>query len=132
VRSVGEAPLVVATGPDAPADRRAALEGAGAGVIVTGGDGSGRVVSALGELGRRGITSLMLEGGPTLAGAFLDAGEVDQLEVFVAPVVIGGGGARPVFGGEGAVTIAEAQRALEVAYAHVGEDILIDARLKEW
>ena len=132
VRSVGDAPLVVVTGPDAPTDRRGALEDAGAEVVVAGGDGPGRVASALGELGRRGITSLMLEGGPTLAGAFLDAGEVDQLEVFVAPVVIGGGGALPAFGGEGAGAIADAQRALEVAYAHVGEDILIDARLKEW
>ena len=132
VRSVAEAPLVVVAGPRATTESRTALENAGTEVIVASGKGPARIESALDELGRRQITSLMLEGGATLAGAFLDAGEVDQLEVFVAPVVIGGGDARPVFGGRGAETIGDAVRALEIAYAHVGEDILIDARLKEW
>jgi len=132
VRSVAEAPLVVVAGPRATTESRTALENAGTEVIVASGKGPARIESALDELGRRQITSLMLEGGATLAGAFLDAGEVDQLEVFVAPVVIGGADARPVFGGRGAEAIGDAVRALEIAYAHVGEDILIDARLKEW
>lgn len=132
VRSIGEAPLVVVTGPDAPADRRAALEAAGGDVVVASGEGPARVESALDELGRRGITSVLLEGGATLAGAFFDAREVDQLEIFVAPVVIGGSHAPAVFGGSGAAAMAEAQRALEVEYARIGQDLLIDARLREW
>src|SRR5262249_17094312 len=46
----------------------------------------------LAALAREGVQSLLLEGGPTLAGAFLEAGLVDKLAVFVAPVVAGGDG----------------------------------------
>jgi diaminohydroxyphosphoribosylaminopyrimidine deaminase/5-amino-6-(5-phosphoribosylamino)uracil reductase len=101
-------------------------------VVTVAGEGSSQVVPALDELGRREITSLLLEGGPTLAGAFLDAGEVDRLCLFVAPLVIGGSDARPAFGGLGAKQIADAQRALEVDHVRVGEDLLIDARMREW
>ena len=83
-------------------DRRRLAEGragaagraaaAGAEIAIGSGDTRGdRIESALGDLGRREITSLLLEGGPTLAGAFAEAGEVDEVRVFVAPVLIGGG-----------------------------------------
>ena len=45
---------------------------------------------ALAELGRRGITSLFLEGGPTLASAFQSADQLDEARTFVAPVLLGG------------------------------------------
>jgi diaminohydroxyphosphoribosylaminopyrimidine deaminase/5-amino-6-(5-phosphoribosylamino)uracil reductase len=132
VGSIGEAPLIVVTSPGADAERVAALEAAGAEVVPVAGEGPGQIAPTLDELGRREITSLLLEGGAELAGAFLDAGEVDQLVLFVAPVVIGGRDARPVFGGEGAASVADALRPLELATATVGEDVLIDARLREW
>jgi diaminohydroxyphosphoribosylaminopyrimidine deaminase/5-amino-6-(5-phosphoribosylamino)uracil reductase len=132
VRTAAEAPLIVVAGPGASSERRAGLLAAGADVVVASGEGPAQVAAALDELGRREITSLLLEGGPTLAGSFLDAGEVDQLEIFVAPVVIGGRDARPVLAGRGAAAVADAQRALDVDYTRVGEDLLIDARLKEW
>ena len=93
---------MVIAAPAAPAARTEALERAGAEVVVCDGDPQARVAAALAELGRREITSVLLEGGPTLAGAFLDAGEVDELRLFIAPIVIGGAGARPLAGGEGA------------------------------
>ena len=47
----------------------------------------------------RTSTSILLEGGPHLAGAFLDAGEIDEIRLFLAPLVIGGrAGARPARG----------------------------------
>src|SRR5262245_51482664 len=46
----------------------------------------------LAALAAEGVQSLLLEGGPTLAGAFLEAGLIDKLAVFVAPVVTGGDG----------------------------------------
>ena len=63
--------------------------------------------------GRPGVTSILLEGGPRLAGAFLDAGEVDEIRLFVAPVVVGGSNARDPLEGEGVERIAEATRALD-------------------
>jgi diaminohydroxyphosphoribosylaminopyrimidine deaminase/5-amino-6-(5-phosphoribosylamino)uracil reductase len=132
VESIGDAPLIVVTSPGADGVRAAALEAAGAEVVPVAGEGAGQIEPALAELGRREITSLLLEGGPELAGAFLDAGEVDQLLLFIAPIVIGGRDARPVFAGEGPASIADAQRPIEMASATIGADILIDARLREW
>ena len=74
----------------------------------------------------------MLEGGPHLAGAFLDAGEIDEMRLFVAPLVLGGRTARDPLEGEGAETIAEAVRALTLDCERVGEDLLVSARMREW
>ena len=75
---------------------------------------------------------MLLEGGPTLAGSFLDAGEVDELRLFIAPIVLGGAGARPLAGGEGAPLIADATQALSVDWERSDGDLLVRARLREW
>jgi diaminohydroxyphosphoribosylaminopyrimidine deaminase / 5-amino-6-(5-phosphoribosylamino)uracil reductase len=132
VRTIEEAPLVVVSSDEAPGDRRAALREAGADVLSYPGDGQVRIASALDELGRRRLSSLLLEGGAGLAGSFLDAGEVDELRLFIAPIVLGGSGSRPLAGGRGADSLAEAQRALAVESEPSGDDLLIRARLREW
>ena len=132
VASASSAPLLLVVEPEAPGDRVAALRDAGAELITAGGGRVERVRAALGELGQRGVTSLLLEGGAELAGAFLDAGEVDELRLFVAPIVLGGAGDRPLAAGEGAGAIADAARALEIGCERSGEDLLIRARLREW
>jgi diaminohydroxyphosphoribosylaminopyrimidine deaminase/5-amino-6-(5-phosphoribosylamino)uracil reductase len=132
VDSIGVAPLVVIAGPGAPAERTDALKAAGAEVIVCDGDPGGRVAGALAELGRRELTSVLLEGGPTLAGSFLDAGELDELRLFIAPMVIGGAEARPLLTGSGAATIAEAAPALAMDVERSDGDLLVRARLREW
>jgi len=109
------------------------LRAAGAEVLaVTGQNEAARVGRALKELATRGVQSLLLEGGPRLAGAFLDAGELDEARVFVAPVLSGGRDARTAVEGEGAGKIAEATRALSTAVEVIDEDVLITARLREW
>ena len=132
VCSIGEAPLVVIVSPAAAGERADALQRVGANLIVCDGDPPARVAAALAELGRREITSLLLEGGPTLAGSFLDAGEIDELRLFIAPIVLGGAGARPLAGGEGAALIADATPALAMDTERSGEDLLVRARLREW
>ena len=42
------------------------------------------------ELGRRGMTNVFVEGGGRVLGSFLDAGQVDAVEVFIAPSIEGG------------------------------------------
>ena len=76
--------------------------------------------------------SQQLEGGPRLAGAFLDAGEIDEMRLFVAPIALGGRFARMPAEGEGSDSIAASQRALSLGSERVGEDILIRARMKDW
>jgi diaminohydroxyphosphoribosylaminopyrimidine deaminase/5-amino-6-(5-phosphoribosylamino)uracil reductase len=133
VGSIDEAPLLVVCAPEAPSSARDALEAAGAEVIVAGGaDRATRLGAALVELGNREIQDLLLEGGPTLAGALFDAGEIDRLRLFVAPLLLGAGEARALLEGEGARRIADGLRPLAVSHRAVGEDLLIDARLREW
>lgn len=82
LRTLDQAPVLVVVAPEADAS---SLRETGAEVLVADG-----IPVALAELGQRGITSLFLEGGLTLAAAFADAGEVDQARVFVAPVLLTG------------------------------------------
>ena len=84
------------------------------------------------ELGARDVQSLLLEGGPHLAGAFLDAGEVDEMRVFVAAIVAGGRQARSSIEGQGFQLIGAARRALVHEVEEIGDDVLITARLAEW
>lgn len=83
------------------------------------------LASDLLELQRRGIRSLLVEGGPTLASAFLAAGLVDELLVYVAPMLLGG--PRVAVGDLGVTTIADA-RHFEFADVHrLGDDLLVVA-----
>jgi diaminohydroxyphosphoribosylaminopyrimidine deaminase/5-amino-6-(5-phosphoribosylamino)uracil reductase len=63
---------------------------------------------ALGEMRRRGLWSLMVEGGSELLGSFLAARLVDQVALFRAPLLLGGRDSRPAFGGHGPGRIDEA------------------------
>jgi diaminohydroxyphosphoribosylaminopyrimidine deaminase/5-amino-6-(5-phosphoribosylamino)uracil reductase len=126
-------PLTVVVSRAAPRQAIDALEMAGAEVIVaTGENEQARVRSALDQLGAQQITSILLEGGPHLAGAFLDAGEIDEARLFLAPLLIGGRSARDPLEGEGVERIAEALRALSLDCQRSGADLLVSARLREW
>ena len=133
VSSLDEAPLFVVCAPEAASARRDALAAAGAEVIAAPGrDRGSRLSAALDELSRREIQDLLVEGGPTLAGALFDAGEIDAIKLFVAPLLVGAAGARAVLEGEGSRRIAEALRPLATSYETIGEDLLITSRLREW
>ena len=133
IASTDAAPLTVVCGRAAPRRAVEGLKAAGAEVIVVAGENEGaRVGAALDELGARGIQSLLLEGGPHLAGAFLDAGEIDVMHTFVAPMLAGGRNAKPPVEGEGAERIAAAQRALSTEVERIGDDILISSRFSEF
>jgi diaminohydroxyphosphoribosylaminopyrimidine deaminase/5-amino-6-(5-phosphoribosylamino)uracil reductase len=133
VRGATEVPLTVVVTRAAPRTAVDALEIGGAEVIVaTGANEPDRVRNALVQLGNAGVTSILLEGGPHLAGAFLDAGEVDEIRLFVAPVILGGSSARDPLEGEGAERIASAMRALSLECSRSSEDVLITARMREW
>ena len=128
--SLDQAPLWLFAEAGAAPDRVAALRDAGADVIELEGTPAERVGAALDELGRRSITSLTLEGGATLAGSFHRAGEIDELRLFIAPKLLGGG--RRLFSGDGAELVADAERALAIDWERSGEDMLARARLREW
>jgi len=133
VQAAAEIPLTVVVSRAAARSDTDALEAAGTQVLVaTGENEPARVRSALEQLGTLGVSSVLLEGGPHLAGAFLDAGEIDELRLFLAPLLLGGSAARDPLEGMGVEHISEAMRALTFDCERVGDDLLISARLREW
>jgi diaminohydroxyphosphoribosylaminopyrimidine deaminase / 5-amino-6-(5-phosphoribosylamino)uracil reductase len=133
VRTAPEVPLVIVASRAADRGRTEALRAAGSEVVVAaGGTERERVIDGLDKLGALGFHSLLLEGGPRLAGSFLDAREIDEMRLFVAPIAVGGRGARVPFEGEGSPSIAGAQQASGVDVSMVDDDVLIQARLREW
>jgi diaminohydroxyphosphoribosylaminopyrimidine deaminase/5-amino-6-(5-phosphoribosylamino)uracil reductase len=133
VAAAAEIPLTIVASRAAARADTDALEAAGAQVLVaTGENEPARVRAALEQLGTMGVASVLLEGGPHLAGAFLDAGEIDEVRLFLAPLLLGGSSARDPLEGMGVERISEAMRALTCECQRIGEDLLISARLREW
>jgi diaminohydroxyphosphoribosylaminopyrimidine deaminase / 5-amino-6-(5-phosphoribosylamino)uracil reductase len=85
---------------------------------------TGPLEEELRDLAAEGVQSLLLEGGPTLATAFLRAGLVDKLMLFVAPTLAGAG---PRWLGE----LSEPVTLLAPTTEQVGDDVLITAYLRE-
>jgi diaminohydroxyphosphoribosylaminopyrimidine deaminase/5-amino-6-(5-phosphoribosylamino)uracil reductase len=121
---------LVMTGEDASRERVAALTGAGATVIpVVVRDGHVDLRAVLDALAAREVRALLVEGGGEVHGAFLDAGLVDRVAVFIAPRLLGGRGATSAIEGAGSpLKSALHLGALEVT--QVGGDVLIEADVR--
>ena len=114
----GDAPTLYLHAPDAKPPR--ALTADRAAVPVKGGMFDLDAVLAL--LAQRGINEVHVETGATLAGALLKAGLVDELLLYIAPVVLGDT-ARPLFGGLGFSEMAQRLRLEIVDERRVGDDL---------
>jgi diaminohydroxyphosphoribosylaminopyrimidine deaminase / 5-amino-6-(5-phosphoribosylamino)uracil reductase len=126
LETIQAAPVLVVT-QESAVGRVSPWKTLGAEVIglPAGPDGHLDVKSVLTELGRRGMTHVLVEGGAGTLGTFADAGEIDEVHAFVAPRVFGGSAAPSPVGGLG---IAELGRAVALAdwqVERVGDDVLI-------
>ena len=74
------------------------------------------------DLHARGVQNLFVEGGPTLASAFIQAGLADRLLVYIAPVLLGGG--RLALTDIGVASIGEARRLTIDEWVPLGSDLL--------
>jgi len=83
----------------------------------------------LAALAARGVTSVLVEGGATLAAGLLKAGLIDRVALFVAPLVLGDGPGP--FAGWAAGSLADAPTAMHLEARPVGPDILLVAELRE-
>lgn len=117
---------LVITGEDASPGRVAALTAAGASVVpVAVRDGRVDVRAALSALAAREVRGVLVEGGGDIHGAFLDAGLIDRVAIFIAPRLLGGRGATSVVAGAGTpLKIAPRVTSLEVT--RIGDDLLIE------
>ena len=75
------------------------------------------------ELGSRSIQSVLVEGGSTVAGEFIDAGVVNKVTFFIAPKIIGGVTAPSAIGGSGVATMSQALELERVAVIKRGNDV---------
>ncbi|EWG97911.1 bifunctional diaminohydroxyphosphoribosylaminopyrimidine deaminase/5-amino-6-(5-phosphoribosylamino)uracil reductase RibD [Halomonas sp. BC04] len=121
---------LVATVMGYDAERRARLESAGAEILVlpSGEDGRADLAALLRYLAEQELVNeVLLETGATLAGAMLDANLVDEMQLFVAPTLLGGD-ARPLFALPGLTRMAQ-QRPLDILDIRaIGRDWRITAR----
>lgn len=108
-----------------------ALEAQGARVLQLG-TRQGRVdLNALMQvLGEKGMDSILLEGGAELNFSALQAGIVDKVLAFVAPKIVGGAAAKGPVGGEGIKELDQAVAFEGLTARTIGEDVLIEARVK--
>jgi len=91
VRTARDAPVLVAVGPNALVSDRARLETEGCEVFVChAGDAAARLSELLDELGRRRMTNILVEGGARLLGSLFDQRQIDEIHVFIAPLLLGG------------------------------------------
>jgi len=80
-------------------------------------------------LGKRRVTSVLVEGGNKLFGSLFDQGLVDKVMAFVSPIIIGGSEAKSAVGGDGVKVMAEAHKLNRVKVSAFGEDILVSGYL---
>jgi len=123
------APTLVATTELTPTSRRQEWVDAGADVAVLDRDAAGGVsLPALVEmLGKRDVQGVVLEGGPTLAWSAVRDGVVDQIVLYLAPILVGGQGATGWLAGNGFSPIGRAAPVDIVSIDHVGPDVKVVA-----
>ncbi|MCF6524617.1 bifunctional diaminohydroxyphosphoribosylaminopyrimidine deaminase/5-amino-6-(5-phosphoribosylamino)uracil reductase RibD [Streptomyces sp. JJ36] len=128
----GAAPTLVAVAEDARTEQLAAALGSAAGpagrteLVRLPRSGTGLSLPALLDaLHEREVRAVLLEGGPTLAGAFLAAGAVDRVVGYLAPALLGAGPA--ALGDAGIGTLAGAVRLTVTGTARLGPDLRITA-----
>lgn len=114
----GDAPTLYLHAPDAKPPRDLHAERA----PVPLRDGRLDLDAVLRLLAQRAINEVQVEAGATLAGALLEAGLVDELLLYVAPVLLGDD-ARPLFDGLPVAAMAERRRLQVVETVRVGEDL---------
>ncbi len=110
-------PVVIGTRPVAP---EAALRRHPRGLVET---RTRELRVVLDSLREQGVQSVFVEGGPTLASAFIREGLADRILTYVAPVLIGG--ARTAIDDIGVATMAEARRLALTGIERLGDDVLV-------
>jgi len=126
VRTARDVPVLVAAGPNAPADRVQSLQGAGCEVWQSiSADPLAHLRELLAELGTRRLTNVLVEGGPTVLGSLADAQAIDEVWAFIAPSIIGGAAAPSPVAGMGIASLASAV-SIEIEHTeHLGGDLFV-------
>ncbi|HEY3064608.1 MAG TPA: bifunctional diaminohydroxyphosphoribosylaminopyrimidine deaminase/5-amino-6-(5-phosphoribosylamino)uracil reductase RibD [Methylomirabilota bacterium] len=121
---------LIAVGESAPAAQRERLQAAGATVVqCPTRDGRVDVVGLLLHLFAQDVRAVLVEGGAAVHGAFLDAGVVDRVAFFIAPLLLGGRQAPSAVAGAGR-DLKGAVRLHEVTMRTFGDDVLVEGDVR--
>ena len=126
-----EVPVVVATTEQASHVRGDQLSRLGCDVIRFPGSGRVPIEPLLDELGRRGMTNVLVEGGGRVLGSFFDDGQVDAVDVYIAPILEGGDHARTGVRGRGVNLMRDASRLRHIELSQIGGDFRVCGRLPQ-
>ena len=130
VRTARDVPVLVAVGDEAASADCAELQEAGCELLVCeGATSQARLERLFDELGRRHMTNVLVEGGGRLLGSLFDARLIDEVHVFIAPKLAGGGEAPSPIAGRGVDAISAALALEDVTVQEIGGDIYLRGRL---
>ncbi len=127
--------LLVVCGKKADKEKKRQLEERGVEVIELGEgerpDMRPDLGAVLDELGRREMTSLLLEAGAGLNGAALEAGVVDKLFLYYAPKILAGGEGMPMAAGRGVRNMRDAMKVRSPRVHEFGENFAVEGYLRD-
>jgi diaminohydroxyphosphoribosylaminopyrimidine deaminase/5-amino-6-(5-phosphoribosylamino)uracil reductase len=127
----GEGKTIIVTTGQASGERADKLRELGAEVMVMKKQGQFIDMKELMTIfGKRGVASVMIEGGSEVAASALSAGVVDKVVYFIAPTIIGGKEAPGAVGGEGVSSLRDAISLWDLSYTRVGKSIMVEGYLR--
>jgi diaminohydroxyphosphoribosylaminopyrimidine deaminase/5-amino-6-(5-phosphoribosylamino)uracil reductase len=128
-RTAHSVPTLVVTGENIDQDKRRNMEQEHIEILQLSADNQNRMPLAplLDELGRRGITSLLVEGGAETHASFLSGQFAKRLLWIIAPKIIGGRDAPGPVGGEGSRAMSETASTGSFRIRRLAEDLLVEA-----
>ncbi len=125
-RTIGAAPVLVVVGPNTRENTLEKMQEAGLDVICsTNPSPRERFQDLLKELGRRRMTNILVEGGPTVMGTLFDAGFIDEVHAFIAPKLAGGVAAPTPIAGKGISMMQYASTLGRVVWQQIEQDFYL-------
>jgi diaminohydroxyphosphoribosylaminopyrimidine deaminase/5-amino-6-(5-phosphoribosylamino)uracil reductase len=130
VKTARQTPLLIACGPEADSKQIQPLLAAGCEVLpFAAATRHERLLQLLEEFGRRRMTNILVEGGAALFGELLDARQIDELHVFMAPKLFGGQRAPSPIAGAGVDQVSAALSLSTLEIQQLGGDIYLRGRV---
>ena len=129
VQTAHEVPVLVVTSQTAPPHSISDLKSKGVEVLALAGEPKNPARPSwrllLEELGKRGMTHILIEGGAGVLGAAFDAELVDECHVFIAPRIIGGQAALSPIGGVGIEWMKQARSLTHIEWTPLGDNLYL-------
>jgi diaminohydroxyphosphoribosylaminopyrimidine deaminase/5-amino-6-(5-phosphoribosylamino)uracil reductase len=127
---VHEQPTIVCTTVQASPKKIETLQKQGVQVwVVPQKRGRVSLTAALRKLGKAGISSVLLEGGSTLNASALHEGLVNEVRLYIAPLLMGGQDAKGLIGGVSPRTLKQSWRLVSPELKKIGQDWLVTAQI---